>query len=132
VVMKKDGTHRICYDFRLLNEDTIGQTYTMKDPQEMIETAAGHAFISIIDFVSGYHQVPMAEKCREMTAFSIPGPQGGQYQFKVMPFGLKGAPATFQQFMDDVFRPFLGKFAVVYIDDLAIFSNDQEEHINHL
>src|SRR3954464_6257037 len=104
----------------------------MKDVQEMLDCAAGHEFITIIDLLSGFHQIPMADHCKEMTAFSAPGPQGGQYHFKVMPFGLKNAPATFQQFVDDVFRPFIGLFMVVYIDDLAIYSNSKEEHLEHL
>jgi hypothetical protein len=74
----------------------------------------------------------MAQDSKEKTAFSIPTPKGGQYQFKVMPFGLKGAPATFQQFVDDVFREHLGRYATIYIDDLACFSNTREEHLQHL
>ena len=104
----------------------------MKDSYELLEQIAGHKFITSMDFLSGYHQIPMAEHSKELTAFGVPGPEGGQYQFNVMPFGLKGAPATFQKFVDDVFRPFLGKFAVVYIDDLAIYSNTREEHLQHI
>ena len=104
----------------------------MKDSYELMEQIAGHKYITSMDFLSGYHQIPMAEDSKELTAFGVPGPEGGQYQFKVMPFGLKGAPATFQKFVDDVFWPYLGKFTVVYIDDLAIYSNTQEEHLEHI
>jgi hypothetical protein len=103
VVLKKDGTLRVVIDYRELNKHTKGQAYTMKDIYELLELIAGHKYISTLDLTSGYHQIPMADQCREMTAFSIPGPEGGQYQFKVMPFGLKGAPATFQQFVNDIF-----------------------------
>jgi hypothetical protein len=130
--MKKDGTYRVVLDFRKLNQKTKGRPYTMKDVQEMIDQAAGHQFITLIDLVNGFHQIPMADRCKELTAFSAPGPQGGQYHFKVMPFGLKNAPATFQQLMDDVFRPYLGLFMVVYIDDLAIYSDTREDHLAHL
>src|SRR3954447_8440825 len=130
--MKKDGTHRVVLDFRKLNKQTKGRPYTMKDVQEMLDCAAGHEFITIIDLLSGFHQIPMADDCKEMTAFSAPGPQGGQYHFKVMPFGLKNAPATFQQFVDDVFRQYLGICAVIYIDDMAIFSNTREDHLKHI
>ena len=96
VVIKKDGTPRVVVDFRFLNSNTVGQDYFMKNPQEMLDAAAGHKFLSSMDFTSGFHQVPMAPKSKELTSFSVPGPKGGQYQFRVMPFGLKGAPATFQ------------------------------------
>ena len=132
VVIKKDGTPRVVVDFRFLNSNTVGQDYFMKNPQEMLDAAAGHKFLSSMDFTSGFHQVPMAPKSKELTSFSVPGPKGGQYQFRVMPFGLKGAPATFQQFMDDVFRPILGQSAVIYIDDIAIFSDSKKQHMDHL
>ena len=132
MVLKKDGTIRVVFDYRLANNETIDQSYTMKDAEELMNMAAGHDFISTMDLTSGYHQVPMADDSKEITAFSAPGPAGGQYQFKVMPFGLKNAPATFQQFVDDVFRPYLGDFMVIYIDDVAIFSNSREEHLLHL
>ncbi len=74
----------------------------------------------------------MAESSKELMAFGVPGPGGWQYHFNIMPFGLKGAPATFQKFVDDVFWPYLGLFAVVYNDDLAIYSNSREEHLKHL
>src|SRR4051812_36192284 len=104
----------------------------MKDQYELLERIAGHLFVTVIDLTSGYHQIPLADYCKEMTAFSVPGPGGGQYQFTVMPFGLKGAPATFQQFVNNVFRECLDKFTVVYIDDLAVYSNTREEHLQHL
>jgi hypothetical protein len=132
VVIKKDGKLRVVFDFRNVNKHTKGQAYVMKDQYELMEKIAGHSIISTMDLTSGYHQIPMADKCKEITAFSIPGPAGGQYQFKVMPFGLKGAPATFQQFVDDVFREHLGEFAVIYIDDLAIFSENEDQHLEHL
>jgi putative NADPH-quinone reductase len=113
----------VVVDLRKVNALTKGQAYVMKDIQQLLEEIAGHEYISGFDFTQGYNQIPMAEDSKEYTAFAIPGPKGGQYHFTVMPFGLKGAPATFQQFMDDVFRPFLGEFAVVYIDDLAVYSN---------
>jgi Reverse transcriptase (RNA-dependent DNA polymerase) len=123
VVLKKDGTSRVVIDYRLINAKSKGQAYTMKDPYELLEQISGHEVISSMDFLWGYHHLPMAEASKELTAFGVPGPGGGQYHFNVMPFGLKGAPATFQKFVDDVFHPYLRLFAVVYIDDLAIYSN---------
>ena len=132
VVIKKDGKLRVVFDYRVLNKNTIDQAYTMKDQYELLELAAGHNFISTMDLTSGYHQIPMDPNSKEKTAFSIPGPKGGQYHFKVMPFGLKGAPATFQQFVDDVFREHLGNYATIYIDDLTTFSDTKEDHLKHL
>jgi deoxyuridine 5'-triphosphate nucleotidohydrolase len=132
VVSKKDGQPRVVIDFRMLNKHTKSQAYKMKDVYELLELIAGHKYFSLIDLTDGYLHIPVAKECREMTAFSVPGPKGGQYQFTVMPFGLKGAPATFQQFVDDIFRPYLGEFAAVYIDDLAIFSDTREDHLKHL
>ena len=132
VVLKKDGKIRVVFDFRNPNEETEGQSYTMKWQDDMLMLVAGNVFMALLDLLHGFHQIPMAEDSKEITAFSVPGPNGGQYQWKVMPFGLKNAPATFQQFVDEVFQKILGVFAVVYIDDLAIFSNTQEQHLEHL
>ena len=95
VVIKKDSTPRVVVDFRFLNSNTVGQDYFMKNPQEILDAAAGHKFLSSMDFTSGFHQVPIAPKSKELISFSVPGPKGGQYQFRVMPFGLKGALETF-------------------------------------
>jgi hypothetical protein len=132
VVFKKNGEIRVVFDFRKVNEATENQSYTMKFQDEMMTRVAGHKFVSLVDFLHGYHHIPMADKDKEKTAFSVPGPRGGQYQWKVMPFGLKNAPATFQQFMDDVFHKQLGQFAVVYVDDLAVYSNSEDEYLKHL
>src|SRR5213080_710558 len=132
VVMRKDGKIRVVIDLRKVNGLTKGQAYTMKNQDELLETLAGHQVFSLIDLRNGYHNIPMADKDKEKTAFSVPGPKGGQYHFTVMPFGLKGAPATFQQFMDDIFRPFIDRFMVVYIDDIAIYSDSLEDHYKHL
>ena len=72
VVLKKDGTARVVFDYRLLNNVTVDQQYTMKDAEEVLQTAAGHRYLSTLDFLSGYHQIPMADNCKEMTAFSAP------------------------------------------------------------
>ena len=132
VVIKKDGKPRVVIDYRPVNAASEDQAYQMKNSYEMLEKAAGHKKITTLDATSGYHHVRMAPNSKPLTAFSVPGAKGGQYQFTVMPFGLKGAPATFQQFMDDVFREYLGDFVVIYIDDIAIFSDSDEEHITHL
>src|SRR5436305_9851210 len=132
VVLKKDGIPRVVYDFRGLNNLTKDISYPMKFQEELLEAMARGRIWCVLDLTSGYHHIWLASEDKEKTAFAIPGLEGGFYQFKVMPFGLKGAPATFQRIMDSIFQSILGKFAVVYIDDLGIFSQTEEEQINHL
>ena len=132
VVWKKDGTHRVVVDYRGLNAVTIDQAYTMKDQYELLEILAGNLYYSAIDLLKGYYHILITEECRELTAFAVPGPQGGCYQWKVMPFRLKGAPMTFQQFINDVFREVFGVCAVGYIDDLRVASMSKEQHIQDL
>src|SRR5215469_6783525 len=103
----------------------------MKDVYELLDTIAGHNYYTTLDLTSCYHQIPMDEDSKELTAFGMGGPTGGHYQFRVMPFGLKNAPATFQQVVDEIFKPYLGEFVVAYIDDVAIYSKTYEEHLTH-
>ena len=132
VVVKKDGKPRWVVDPRGLNNLTKDCSYPMQFTQQLLETMASGKIWSTLDLTSGYHQVRLATEDREKTAFAIPGIKGGLYQWKVMPFGLKGAPATFQRLMDMVFRPVIGEFAVVYIDDIRVYSQTEEEHLQHL
>jgi hypothetical protein len=132
VVVKKDGKPRWVEDLRGLNNCTIGHALLMQNQRELLERMATGKIYTTMDLTSGYHQVRLAKEDREKTAFAVPGVQGGLYQWKVMPFGLKGAPATFQRLMNIIFQPVLGKFAVVYIDDIGIYSQTKEEHLQHL
>src|SRR3954470_7392663 len=83
-----------------------------------------------MDLTSGYHHVQIAPEDKEKTAFTVPGIKGNLYQWKVMPFGLKGAPATFQRLMNNMLKPILGKFTVVYIDDIGIYSQTKKNTWN--
>ena len=132
-VQKKGDEWRMCIDYRELNKLTKGTGFPMEDVIQLMEyaTARGVIFTGM-DLLSGYHQIWMAKECKEMTAFAMPGPGGQLYHYKVMPFGLQNAPATFQEFMNETFRDELGKFAVAYIDDLLIYSTSLEEHVQHL
>ena len=123
VIKKKDGTFRIVIDYRYLNSVTKPQGYRMKDPYELLEVLAGKKFLSSIDLLSAYYHIGIAEEHRYLTAFSIPGPEGGNFECVSMPFGLRDAPATFQQYMDEVFREILGRFAAIYMDDLGVGSD---------
>src|SRR5215212_1590244 len=132
VVKKKDGTYCVVIDYRYLNSVTKPQGYRMKDAYEMLERLAGKKFLSAIDLLKGYYHIGVAEECRYLTAFHIPGPEGGNFECVTMPFGLRDAPPTFQQFIDEVFKDILADFAVIYMDDLGAGSETREEHLGHL
>ena len=128
VAKKKDNSIRLCVDYRKLNAATPMDAYTMPRVDELLDKVGKATFVSTLDLARGYWQVPVAEKDRAKTAFITPN---GLYQFCVMPFGLNGAPATFQRMMDIVIRG-LESFTADYIDDIAIFSGSWEDHICHI
>ena len=127
IAKKKDGTNRFCVDFRVLNKVTIFDAEPMPSADGIFTKLSGHSYISKIDLSKGYWQVPMAEDCKAMTAFSTPA---GLYQFTVMPFGLVNAPATFCRLM----RKLLGGMENIdnFIDDIVVFTHTFEQHINIL
>ena len=128
VAKKKDNSIRLCVDYRKLNAATPMDAYPMPRVDELLDKVGKATFVSTLDLARGYWQVPVAEKDRAKTAFITPN---GLYQFCVMPFGLNGAPATFQRMMDIVIRG-LESFTADYIDDIAIFSGSWEDHICHI
>jgi transposase InsO family protein len=126
---KKDGTWRLCVDYRKLNEQTIKDAYPMPRPKETFRKMAGAKFFSTLDLQSGYWQIRMRAEDREKTAFVTPR---GLFEFTVMPFGLTNAPATFQRAMDALFPFEQRDHILVYMDDLLIFSRTLAEHEKHL
>ena len=127
LVKKKDGSLRLCVDYRRLNEVSDTDAYPMLRIDDLIDRLGKAPYISTLDLTRGYWQVPVAKEARPKTAFATPF---GLFQFNVMPFGLQGAPATFQRLMDRVIRGL--DFAEAYLDDLIIFSESWEEHLQHL
>ena len=128
LVPKKDGSLRLCVDYRRLNGVSQSDAYPMPRIDELIDRLGGSKFITTLDLTRGYWQVPVAEADRHKTAFTTPF---GLYQFKVMPFGLQGAPATFQRMMDRLVDG-CDAFAAAYLDDLIIHSNTWEKHLQHI
>ncbi|CAJ0964630.1 unnamed protein product [Ranitomeya imitator] len=125
LVPKPDGEWRFCNDYRKLNEVSKFDAYPMPRVDELIERLGPARYITTLDLTKGYWQIPMAQEAKEKTAFSTPD---GCFQYVRMPFGLQGAPATFQRAMDRVLAPHKA-YAAAYLDDIVIFSPDWESHL---
>ena len=130
VARKKDGDYRFCIDYRRLNKQTIDASQCLPRIHEILKDIGTARIFSTFDLKSGYWQIPLSPESRKYTAFATPS--GGQCQFRVMPFGLKNAPGTFQNFMRSVLADHWGKIAIAYLDDIIIFSSGWEEHLLHL
>lgn len=126
---KKNGDYRLCVDYRKLNNKTVNDAYPMPDLKAMLKRVNGATIFTTMDLNSGYWQVEVEETSRPLTAFTTPR---GLYHFRVMPFGLKNAPATFTHLMEEVLSGYTGEFCQVYLDDILIYSKDFNAHLVHL
>ncbi|KAL0553922.1 hypothetical protein IC582_007826 [Cucumis melo] len=128
-VKKKDGSMRLCIDYRELNKVTVKNRYPLPRIDDLFDQLQGATVFSKIDLRSGYHQLRIKDEDVPKTAFRS---RYGHYEFIVMSFGLTNAPAVFMDLMNRVFREFLDTFVIVFIDDILIYSMTEAEHEEHL
>ncbi|KAA0062511.1 DNA/RNA polymerases superfamily protein [Cucumis melo var. makuwa] len=128
-VKKKDGTLRLCNDYRQLNKVTIRNKYPSPRIDDLFDQLKGAALFSTIDLRSGYHQLKVRESDIAKTTFRM---RYGHYEFRVMPFGLRNAPAVFMDLMNKIIHQYLDQFVIVFINDILVYSNEREVHEEHM
>jgi len=129
LVKKKDGSMRLCIDYPQLNKVAIKNRYPLPRIDDLMDQLVGAHVFSKIDLRSGYHQIKVKDEDMQKTTFRT---RYGHYEYKVMPFGVTNAPAVFMEYMNKNFHAYLDNFVVVFIDDILIYSKNEEEHAEHL
>jgi len=129
LVKKKDGSMRLCVDYRPLNKVTIKNRYPLPRIDDLMDQLVGAEVFSKIDLRSGYHHIKVKAEDISKIAFRT---RYGHYEYSFMPFGVTNAPGVFMDIMNRIFHPYLDQFVVVFIDDILVYSKSEEEHAEHL
>ncbi|XP_016199433.1 uncharacterized protein LOC107640426 [Arachis ipaensis] len=129
LVMKKDRSMRLCIDYRQLNKITVNNKYLLPRIDDLMDQLQGAGVFSKIDLRSGYHQIRVRDEDIPKTAFRT---RYSHYEYTLMSFGFTNALAVFMDYMNRIFRPYLDKFVIVFIDDILVYSKIDEEHADHL
>jgi hypothetical protein len=129
LVRKKDGSYRFCVDYRYLNALTLKSKFPIPIFDQLIVELAGASWFSTLDLIVGYHQVRLQPREEFKTSFQT---HTSHFEFVVMPFGLSGAPGTFQGAMNTTLAPLLRKCVLVFFDDILVYNKSYVDHLQHL